>query len=77
MRRLVLVKHSMSEIDPDKPASAWRLSESGRCRSEALAARLSDFSPDLIWSSREPKAVETADTVAGVLGVPVRSVKGQ
>ena len=42
----------------------------------ALAARLRDFSPDVIWSSRELKAVETADIVAGVLGVPVRIADG-
>lgn len=76
MRRLVLVKHSMPEIEPDKPASAWRLGKVGRRRSEALAVRLRDFNPDVIWSSREPKAVETADIVAGSLGIPVRTADG-
>ncbi len=76
VRRLVLVKHSMPEIEPGRPASAWRLGEVGRRRSEALAARLRDFSPDVIWSSRELKAVETADIVAGVLGVPVGIADG-
>ena len=76
MRRLVLVKHSLPDIEPDKPASAWRLGEVGRRRAEALAAGLGDFSPEVIWSSREPKAVETADQVAGALGVPVRVAGG-
>ncbi len=76
MHRLVLVKHSLPEIEPGKPASAWRLGAVGRRRCEALAVGLGDFSPEVIWSSREPKAVETADLVAGALGVPVRVADG-
>ena len=72
MRRLVLVKHSMPEIEPNKPASAWKLGEVGRRRAESLAAKLKEYSPDVIWSSREPKAIETAEIVADELGVPVK-----
>ena len=76
MSRLVLVKHSMPEIERDKPASAWDLGDVGRCRARMLAERLSEFSPKLVWSSREPKAVETAEIVAKALGVPVEIVDG-
>lgn len=76
MRRLVLVKHSMPEIEPDKPASAWKLGDVGRCRARMLADRLSEFNPKLIWSSREPKAVETAEIVAKAFGVPVEIADG-
>ena len=76
MRRLVLVKHSMPEIDPDKPASAWKLGEVGRRHSELLASKLKEFSPDVIWSSKEPKAVETAEIVANELSVPVEIADG-
>ena len=76
MSRLVLVRHSKPEIEPHRPASAWKLSEVGRRRAELLAARLRDFSPAVIWSSEEPKAVETAETVAAALGVPVRTAEG-
>ena len=76
MRRLVLVRHSKPEIDPDRPSSDWRLDEAGRHRSELLADRLRGFNADVVWSSREPKAVETAEIVAGALGVPVRTVDG-
>ena len=76
MRRLVLVKHSMPEIEPDKPASAWKLGEGGRRRARLLAARLMEFSPPRIWSSREPKAIETAEIVANEFGVPVEIVEG-
>lgn len=76
MRRLVLIRHSVPEIERDRPASAWRLGVVGRRRSEQLASRLRDFSPDVVWSSREPKAVETAEIVAGALGVPVQVAHG-
>ena len=76
MRRLVLVKHSMPEMEQDKPASAWRLGEVGRGRAEELAVTLREFSPDMIWSSREPKAVETAEMLAGSFGVAVKVMDG-
>ena len=74
--RLVLVRHSNPEIEPDQPASEWRLNEVGRRRAELLADRLRGFSPDVVWSSREPKAVETAEIVAAAFGVPVRTADG-
>lgn len=76
MGRLVLVRHSMPEIEPDKPASAWRLGEIGRRRAEELAARLRDFSPEMIWSSSEPKAEETAEVIAGTFGAALKVMDG-
>ena len=76
MRRLVLVKHSMPDIEHDEPASAWRLGEIGRCRSELLAAQLRGFNPSVVWCSKEPKAVETAEIVAGAFGVLVHIADG-
>ena len=76
MHRLVLVKHSMPEIERDKPASAGKLGEVGRRRSELLAARLSEFNPAVIWSSTEPKAIETAQIVASEFSVPVEIADG-
>lgn len=76
MRRLVLVKHSMPEIERDKPASAWKLGEIGRRRAELLAAGLRKFNPSVIWSSREPKAIETAGIVANELAVQVEVADG-
>ncbi len=76
MRKLVLVRHSKPDIAPDRPASAWRLGEIGRRRSELLASKLRGFSPAVIWSSSEPKAVETAKVVASSMGVPVQTADG-
>ena len=76
MRRLVLVRHSKPEIERDEPASSWKLGEVGRHRSELLAARLRGFSPEVIWSSKEPKSVETAEIVARAFGVQARTAAG-
>ncbi len=76
MRRLVLVKHSMPDIEPGKPPSTWRLGNVGRRRAKVLATKLSFLSPELTWSSREPKAVETAGIVARTFDVPVRLADG-
>ena len=41
-----------------------------------LSARLGGLSPTVIWSSEEPKAVETARIVASAFGVAVRATEG-
>ena len=66
----------MPEIERDRPASSWRLGEIGRRRSELLADRLRGLGAEVVWSSREPKAAETAEVVADRLGVPVRTADG-
>ena len=76
LRRLVLVKHSMPDVEPERPASTWSLGDVGRQRAEMLAVRLTGCSPNMIWTSKEPKAVETADTIARGFGVPVQVADG-
>jgi broad specificity phosphatase PhoE len=61
---LVLIKHSLPEIIPNVPASEWKLSETGRIRCKALAEKIVPYSPDMVISSVEPKAVETAQIIA-------------
>lgn len=76
MSNLILVKHSQPQQDSNLPASEWRLSEEGRLRCQALAEKLATFQPDRIISSQEPKAVETAQLVAGYLNKPCESAEG-
>jgi broad specificity phosphatase PhoE len=73
MPKLILVKHSVPEIDPTLPARLWHLSEVGRLRCDTLADRLADYSPDAVVSSIEPKAVETAQIIAHRLGLPLET----
>ncbi len=76
MQTLILVKHSLPEIDPSVPAKEWRLSFEGRRRARILGERLDRYSLDLIVSSAEPKAIETAEIAAGVLNVRMEVVEG-
>lgn len=76
MSVLVLVKHSLPAIDPDVPAREWRLSDKGRVCSRILGEELYRYDLDLVLSSTESKAVETAEIVAGALDIPVEIVKG-
>lgn len=76
MSVLVLVKHSLPVVDPDVPAREWRLSDEGRIRSRILGEELGGYELDLVVSSTEPKAVETAEIAAGALDVPIEIVVG-
>ncbi len=76
MRKLVLVRHSQPEIERDIPAAEWRLSDIGRRRAESMAANLRGYRANLVWCSREPKAVETAEILGMALGVPTRIEAG-
>lgn len=75
MPQLILVKHSLPDIDPDRPRNAWRLSDEGRTRAARLAERLRSYKVDRIVTSPEPKAAETAGIVAQALGsMPVETL---
>ena len=69
--RLILVRHSMPEMDFTVSAHQWHLSDEGRCRCGRLADLLADSNPVAIVSSGEPKAVETAQIVAERFGLRV------
>jgi broad specificity phosphatase PhoE len=71
---LILVKHSLPEIEEDRPANTWKLSEEGRLRAHRLAEQLEGFEPEVIVSSNERKAKETAEIVASELHLDVQIV---
>ena len=75
-KKLLLIKHSMPELDPTVPAPDWHLGERGRALSELLANKLAEYSIDVIVSSVEPKAIETAQIVAKRLNLPHKIVEG-
>lgn len=76
MPLLVLVKHALSQIDPKVPANQWRLSEKGQHLSHMLAQQLAQYELDLIFSSVESKAIETARIVATTLEKRIKVVEG-
>lgn len=64
MSHLILVKHSLPEIDPETDACEWQLSNKGRKRCTLLADQLAPHQPTRFFSSGEPKAVQTAEIIA-------------
>jgi broad specificity phosphatase PhoE len=64
---LILVKHSVPEIDRDRPANTWALSDEGQFRAHRLVEELKSFETEVIVSSAEPKAKETAEIIAADL----------
>jgi broad specificity phosphatase PhoE len=75
-RSLILVKHSLPEVLEDVPAREWNLSEEGRWRAQKLAAQLVRLRPEVIVSSSESKARQTAEIIAGTLGLEFHEVDG-
>ena len=69
---LLLVRHSVPTVDRGRAAEEWRLSEEGRRRCGPLGERLAAYEPQLLLSSPEPKARETAELVAPPLGLEVQ-----
>ena len=74
--RLVLVRHGAPQIDIEQPASTWPLSEEGRAATTRLVERLRPHAPDLIVSSAEPKASQTAYLIAVALDADFQTAEG-
>jgi broad specificity phosphatase PhoE len=70
------VRHSLPEFTTGVPASHWRLSAEGQERCTRLVERLGEHDPAVIVASREPKAIETGQIVADLLGVPFEIAEG-
>jgi broad specificity phosphatase PhoE len=66
---LILVKHSLPETVKDIPAREWSLSEDGRILARKLAGKLRQYQPEIIVSSVEPKAQQTAEIIGDSLGL--------
>jgi broad specificity phosphatase PhoE len=70
MRKLILIKHARPQIDPNKPSEEWELGDEGRGGATALVERLRRQEFDHLFSSTEPKAVQTAQILGHALNRP-------
>jgi broad specificity phosphatase PhoE len=73
---VILIRHSLPQMDENIPASQWHLSGEGRRRCTSLAERLEIYHPQILLSSTEIKAIETAQIVAKRLGLPCTTATG-
>ncbi len=69
MPYLILVRHSSSQQDASRPSEEWGLSFEGRTRCLTLSARLRAYQPQVLKTSPESKALETAQIVGESLGL--------
>ena len=67
MNKLILIRHSIAKMEKDLPPDQWRLSAEGRRRCKLMAEEIKPLKPDIIISSSELKAQETANILAGFL----------
>lgn len=73
---LILIRHSLTLVDPSRPSHTWPLSEEGRERCIRLADQLRPHTPTRLITSTELKAKETGSIVAEQLGLPIIAVPG-
>jgi broad specificity phosphatase PhoE len=73
---LFLVRHANPQIDPAVAASQWRLSAGGLERAGELAKHLRGRGIQAVVSSAEPKAYQTAQILAEMVGLQVEVADG-
>jgi broad specificity phosphatase PhoE len=76
MRKLILIKHAAPEVVPGVPPEEWALSDRGRATCSPLAEAVRPHGPAVVVSSTEPKASETGQLLASLLGVPFETAPG-
>ena len=76
MPHLILIRHSNSKLDPDIPPYEWGLTDQGRQRCIPLAEQVRPYTPDVVVTSDEPKAIQTGQIVAEILDFPCQLAAG-
>ncbi|SDJ79877.1 histidine phosphatase family protein [Sediminibacillus albus] len=71
MGNLILIKHSKPTISSSIPSCEWTLSEEGINKARLLATPLRNFLFNTVYSSIEPKAIETAEIIGKELNKQV------
>lgn len=76
MGKIILMKHAMPTVTATLPSNQWTLTEEGIKDSKVLAENLSQYQFSKIFSSNEPKAIQTARTIGEVLSKNVEVMEG-
>ena len=72
MRKLIIVRHSVSQLDAKIPPGKWKLTDEGRKLCHPLAQKIFPHNPDVIITSSERKAQETGVIIANLLNLPYK-----
>lgn len=80
MGRLILVRHAETKKNAlgklHMPGDHEGLSKKGRKQAKVLAKRLLDFKPQVVFTSNEKRAINTAEIIAKMLKVPYKVEPG-
>lgn len=77
MTHALFLRHFETEIDPTTPVDQWRLSERGEeSKSEFVQHSGVVELIDRVYSSPEPKAANTAETISNIAGVDCTYIDG-
>lgn len=70
---LILIRHSKSLVNPNIPIATWGLSEEGVILAKKLNKITQIKTLDIIYSSLQPKALETAILATKNTGIPIKT----
>jgi broad specificity phosphatase PhoE len=76
LKKLILIRHSISNLDPDLSPHQWGLTDEGRMCCIPLAKQLQIHEPEIVITSIEPKAIQTGEIVAQELGISCWTADG-
>ncbi len=74
--KLILVRHAQTTIDKNIVSTEWRLSEQGQAAALTLAQTGIFAVAAAIYSSLQPKAIETAAIIGATIGVDPKQEQG-
>lgn len=69
--KIILVRHAQTNINPEVNSTQWILSDNGRQAAVSLAGNAIFEGTEAIYSSLQPKAIETAEIIGDALKLPV------
>lgn len=75
-RDLVLIRHSVPDMDFSVPSSEWALSALGRRRCAEIAPQVGKYAPAMIYTGPEPKMRQTGRIIGRELNIPVEVFPG-
>ena len=70
MMPITFLRHFSTEVDPETPQAEWELSEEGKRQQEEFIEG-KDFDHDVVYSSPEKKALETAQKISEEEDIPL------
>lgn len=73
---IIFIRHSKTEIDPQVPISNWGLSEEGVELAKRFSTNESVQQLDVLYTSFQTKALETAVLLAKPNGIPIKADNG-